>query len=113
MVEIKPDVMTLVHAATDENKNDALKHVLGLQATGGTNINDALLEALSLVEDVKKSEKLPENVRPTIVFLTDGEPTSGVTSSSAIQKNVKDKNKELNVPIFGLGKKIIFCAYVY
>ena len=78
-------------------------HVLGLEATGSTNINDALLQALSLVENVRKSEHLLENVRPTIVFLTDGEPTVGVTSSSEIKKNVNNKNKELNVPIFGLG----------
>ena len=78
--------------------------MLGFEATGSTNINDALLGALDLVDEVKKAEKLPENVRPTIVFLTDGEPTVGVTASSAIKKNVKAKNKELDVPIFGLGK---------
>ena len=83
-------------------------HVLGLEATGSTNINDALLQALSLVENVKKSEHLSENVRPTIVFLTDGEPTVGVTSSPEIKKNVKNKNKELNIPIFGLGNVLNF-----
>ena len=101
--DLIPDVTTLVHSATSENKRDALLHVLGLEATGSTNINDALLQALSLVENVRKSEYLSENVRPTIVFLTDGEPTVGVTSSPEIKKNVKNKNKELNVPIFGLG----------
>merc|ERR1712223_2187272 len=87
---------------TEENKNEALLHVLGLEATGSTNINDALLQALTLVEDVKKAEKLPANVQPTIVFLTDGEPTVGVTSSSEIKKNINTKNKEISVPIFGL-----------
>ena len=101
--DLIPDVTTLVHSATFENKRDALLHVLGLEATGSTNINDALLQALSLVENVRKSEHLSENIRPTIVFLTDGEPTVGVTSSPEIKKNVKNKNKELNVPIFGLG----------
>ena len=106
------DVMSLVHSATDENKQDALLHVLGLDASGSTNINDALLKALTLVEDVKKSERLPENVRPTIVFLTDGDPTVGVTSSSEIKLNVNNKNKELNVPIFGLGKpRYLFLFY--
>merc|ERR1712173_452407 len=85
--DLIPDVTTLVHSATSENKRDALLHVLGLEATGSTNINDALLQALTLVEDVKKAEKLPANVQPTIVFLTDGEPTVGVTSSSEIKKN--------------------------
>merc|ERR1712038_1497981 len=100
--ELRPDVTSLVHSATDENKQDALSHVLDLEATGSTNINDALLKSLALVEDVKKLERLPANVRPTVVFLTDGEPTVGVTSSSEIKKNVNDANKELNVPIFGL-----------
>ena len=102
---IKPDVEQLVHAATEENKQEGLLHVLGLEASGSTNINDALLQALTLVEDVRKSEKLPGNVRPTIVFLTDGEPTVGVTLSSVIKRNVKAKNKELGIPIFGLGKE--------
>merc|ERR1712223_2250336 len=94
--EMRPSVEQLVHAATEENKNNALLHVLDLEATGSTNINDALLQALMLVEDVKKAEKLPENVQPTIVFLTDGEPTVGVTSSSEIKKNIKAKNKDLS-----------------
>merc|ERR1712165_589616 len=102
--ERRPSVEQLVHAATEENKNNALLHVLGLEATGSTNINDALLQALTLVEDVKKAEKLPENAQPTIVFLTDGEPTVGVTSSSEIKKNIKAKNKDISVPIFGLGE---------
>ena len=90
--------------ATEETRNEALQHVLGLRAQGGTNINDALLKALKLVKRVKVAERLPRKVRPSIVFLTDGEATSGVTSSSQIRSNVKEANKELNVPIFGLGR---------
>jgi len=97
-----PGVEQLVHAATEDNKNEALLEVLGFEASGSTNINDALLGALTLVEKVRKAEKLPGNVRPTIVFLTDGEPTVGVTASSEIKKNVYAKNKELGVPVFGL-----------
>merc|ERR1712038_2094764 len=98
----RPGVEQLVHAATEENKNEALLEVLGFEASGSTNINDALLEALTLVENVRKAEKLPGNVQPTIIFLTDGEPTVGVTASSEIKKNINAKNKELDVPIFGL-----------
>ena len=86
--------------------------MLGFEASGSTNINDALLGALTLVEKVRKAEKLPGNVRPTIVFLTDGEPTVGVTASSEIKKNVYAKNKELGVPVFGLGNVHIFSARV-
>merc|ERR1712038_294988 len=98
----RPGVEQLVHAATEENKNEALLEVLGFEASGSTNINDALLEALTLVENVTKAEKLPGNVQPTIIFLTDGEPTVGVTASSEIKKNINAKNRELDVPIFGL-----------
>merc|ERR1719336_2675201 len=97
-----PGVEQLVHAATEDNKNEALLEVLGFEASGSTNINDALLGALTLVEKVRKAEKLPGNVQPTIIFLTDGEPTVGVTASSEIKKNVYAKNKELGVPVFGL-----------
>ena len=101
-----------MHAATEENKNEALLEVLGFEASGSTNINDALLSALTLVEKVRKAEKLPENVQPTIVFLTDGEPTVGVTASSEIKKNVNAKNKELSIPIFGLGNVYIFLVRI-
>merc|ERR1719510_115546 len=37
-----------------------------------------------------------------IVFLTDGEATSGVQSSSAILSNVRSANEELQVPIHSL-----------
>ena len=102
----------LVHAATEENKNEALLEVLGFEASGSTNINDALLEALTLVENIRKAEKLPGNVQPTIIFLTDGEPTVGVTASSEIKKNVNAKNRELDVPIFGLGNIDVFLVNI-
>ena len=94
--------------ATEETRNEALQHVLGLRAQGGTNINDALLKALKLIKRVNVAERLPANVRPSIVFLTDGEATSGITSSIQIRSNVEEANKELNVPIFGLGKSKYF-----
>ena len=37
-----------------------------------------------------------------IVFLTDGEPTAGVTSSSAIKKNIREANADTQIPIYGL-----------
>lgn len=44
-----------------------------------------------------------ESVRPhIIVLLTDGQPTVGVTSHSAILKNVRERNKE-GAAIFCLG----------
>ena len=37
-----------------------------------------------------------------IVFLTDGEPTVGETSSEKIKENINRANSELKIPIFGL-----------
>jgi len=37
--------------------------------------------------------KADSNRVPIIVFLTDGEPTEGITSPYVIRKNIKDANK--------------------
>ena len=69
-----------------------------MDATGGTNINEALLRAL-------KSSGLAQtklNVTSMIIFLTDGDPTEGVTDSDAITANVKKANSDGLVPIFSL-----------
>jgi len=75
---------TLMEAGPEE-KAGALDFVNSLDAHGGTNINDALLTALGMFDPA--SERVP-----IIVFLTDGEPTGGVTSPYAIRKNVNDAN---------------------
>jgi Ca-activated chloride channel family protein len=67
-------------AASDEMKARALKFVDALDASGGTNINGALLRALE--------HRAPEGRPHLIVFLTDGEPTNGETRPEAILRNV-------------------------
>ncbi len=82
---------TLMEANT-ETKAEAANFVNALDANGGTNINEALLNALAMFE--------PDSKRvPIIVFLTDGEPTEGVTSPYVIRDNVKAAN-EAGVSIF-------------
>ncbi len=66
-----------------------------LEASGGTNINDALLRGLSFFEANDRLKML--------VFLTDGEPTTGETNVSQIIKNVTTKNAQLNARIFCFG----------
>jgi hypothetical protein len=46
---------------------------------------------------------LPPNVESLIIFLTDGEPTVGVTDPSLIQKFIQNANANLTIPIFSLG----------
>lgn len=61
-------------------RQSALDYVSRLEATGGTNINEALLVALDLLRDSEHA---------TIIFLTDGLPTTGVTDESEIRRNVR------------------------
>ncbi|MCZ7384130.1 MAG: VIT domain-containing protein [Candidatus Methanoperedens sp.] len=77
--------------ANTKNKADAANFVNGLNADSGTNINQALLDALAMFGNSSRV--------PIIVFLTDGAPTEGITSPYVIRKNVLDANK-VNVSIF-------------
>lgn len=73
----------------------ALTHVGQLEAGGGTNINEALLAALDL---------LRHGDRPTIIFLTDGLPTSGVADEAEIRRNVRRLARpNLRLYTFGVG----------
>ena len=72
--------------------------VFDLNADGGTNINEALLEAIQLAGNTNSAKKLQK----MIIFLTDGAPTSGETNLETIKENVKRANIEHKVPIYGL-----------
>ena len=81
--------------ANAEQLTQARKWVEGLEATGGTAINDALLTAL---EYRSKDEGRSFN----IVFFTDGQPTIGETDVEKILKNTFAKNTA-NTRIFTFG----------
>ncbi|MBU4222641.1 MAG: VIT and VWA domain-containing protein, partial [Euryarchaeota archaeon] len=72
--------------ANTKNKADAANFVNSLDASSGTNINQALLDAVGMFKTDSKRV-------PIIVFLTDGEPTEGIISPFVIRKNIKDANK--------------------
>lgn len=94
---------SLTHKGTKELRDEALRYVLKLTTLGGTNINDAIMEALKLVTEVKIAETaVPKNTKPIIVFLTDGEPTTGVVSGAEIESLTAKANEKLEVPIYGL-----------
>jgi len=90
-----------VFKVTDHNRNEAIKYVTNLKESGSTNINQAILDGLELLTSTARSETLPENVKPMLFFLTDGTPTTGVTSSNQIKENVKRKNVA-NIPIISI-----------
>ncbi len=78
----------------------ALDFVSKLQAVGGTNINEALLSALAA--DPKDDD------RPyLIVFMTDGQPTVGVTDPGRILKTVADRNQgHVRLHVLGVGTDV-------
>merc|ERR1712038_678730 len=96
----EPHAMT--YQGNDEIKSEALSHVLSLETVGGTNINEGMLAALRLVAEVRRSETIPGNTKSMIIFLTDGQATTGVTGSEAIRTNIEAENAINKVPIYGL-----------
>merc|ERR1719167_1765367 len=83
--------------ATPENKKRAISHVLDLEASGGTNINDAMVTGLQLAKEVLQSEVLPQGVASMLIFLSEGE-----TSGEAIKTNVATANSDSQLPIFSV-----------
>lgn len=81
-------------SASTENREKALRFVDEIEDSGGTNINDALLQALKMIESGKRPNY--------ILFLTDGLPTVGITDVAEILKNIK-KTNELSSRIFVFG----------
>ncbi|XP_046575538.1 inter-alpha-trypsin inhibitor heavy chain H4-like isoform X3 [Haliotis rubra] len=83
--------------ATSNNIQSAQSYVdQKVKAGGRTNINSGLLDALGILFKNKI------NKADIIVFLTDGEPSAGVTDVLKIHKNVKGLN-EGRVAVFSLG----------
>lgn len=80
---------------TEENRQQARGFISALQTSGGTNINDSLQQAL------KMFDQQPNRTR-TIIFLTDGEASTGITNSDAIVNNFNAANT-LKVRTFTLG----------
>jgi Ca-activated chloride channel family protein len=79
-----------------ETMRAARAYIKGLGVRGGTNIHDALLEALRL--------KPTEGCIPIVLFLTDGLPTVGNTSEKAIREVASKANPhERRIFTFGAG----------
>ncbi len=80
-----------LHPAADAG--EAVEWVERLEAVGGTDINRALLEALAQVDAERPS---------VLIFLTDGQPTEGVTEIEQILANV-EASAARNVRLFAFG----------
>ena len=74
----------------------ARSYIKRIKAVGGTNIHDALVEAL-------RQPPTP-NMLPLLIFLTDGQPTVGVTGEAQIRKTVVETNvHKRRIFSFGVG----------
>jgi Ca-activated chloride channel family protein len=75
---------------------DATEFLEGMTARGGTNIHDALLEALR--------QPPAEGTLPLVLFMTDGLPTVGQTSEAAIRELARKGNTHhRRIFTFGVG----------
>jgi Ca-activated chloride channel family protein len=81
--------------ATPEELREARRWIDGLQADGGTNIADALEEALGLAT--------PEDRLAVVVFLTDGLPTVGERNPERIAEAAESILGGARVFAFGVG----------
>ncbi len=87
--------------ASKANVKNALEYVDKLDASGGTNLNDAVKEAVKMAAQSVSSEVAPGSY---VVLLTDGLPTVGEQNIETILKNVKEANtSKSRIFTFGVG----------
>ncbi len=85
--------------ASKENVEKARKWIEEITARGGTNIDEALKEALRM--------KGGEGRTFMVIFMTDGQPTIGETDPKKILKNIKKANeRESRLFVFGVGHDV-------
>uniref|UniRef100_A0A673TZ70 Inter-alpha-trypsin inhibitor heavy chain 2 n=1 Tax=Suricata suricatta TaxID=37032 RepID=A0A673TZ70_SURSU len=89
-------------SATKTQVADAKKYIEKIQPSGGTNINEALLRAIFILNEANSLGLLdPESVS-LIILVSDGDPTVGELKLSKIQKNVKQSIRD-SISLFSLG----------
>ena len=78
-------LMPKMEPASEANVGRARKFVENIEASGGTNIDEALRAAMKLVKDDAGTQKM-------VVFLTDGLPTVGETNINTILQHARELN---------------------
>ncbi|XP_063164515.1 inter-alpha-trypsin inhibitor heavy chain H2 isoform X2 [Candoia aspera] len=92
---------SLVQASKTQTEA-AKKYVEGIHPNGGTNINDALLRAIFILNEANALGMLDPSSVSMIILVSDGDPTVGELKLPTIQKNVK-KNIRDDISLFCLG----------
>ncbi|CAN9512530.1 unnamed protein product [Ophioblennius macclurei] len=91
-----------VTKATKTNVNEAKGYIKKIRHRGGTNINSAVLKAVSMLQRERKRGKVPKRSADMIILLTDGMPNSGESNPVMIQENVRSAIGG-NMSLFCLG----------
>ncbi|XP_037366480.1 inter-alpha-trypsin inhibitor heavy chain H2 [Talpa occidentalis] len=89
-------------SATKAQVADAKKYIEKIQPSGGTNINEALLRAIFILNEANNLGLLDPNSVSLIILVSDGDPTVGELKLSKIQKNVKQNIRD-SISLFSLG----------
>ncbi|XP_027970500.1 inter-alpha-trypsin inhibitor heavy chain H2 [Eumetopias jubatus] len=89
-------------SATKTQIADAKKYIEKIQPSGGTNINEALLRAIFILNEANNLGMLDSESVSLIILVSDGDPTVGELKLSKIQKNVKQNIRD-NISLFSLG----------
>ncbi|XP_021340029.1 inter-alpha-trypsin inhibitor heavy chain H3-like [Mizuhopecten yessoensis] len=87
----------ILQNVTAENIMEAKKYIKNARADGGTDIDYGLARALNVLRKARDNSSRTQ----ILVFLTDGDATSGVTGEGSILNNLKSRNT-ISVPIFCL-----------
>ncbi|XP_020827214.2 LOW QUALITY PROTEIN: inter-alpha-trypsin inhibitor heavy chain H4-like [Phascolarctos cinereus] len=75
--------------ALTEHVEEAKKFAHSIHAHGSTNINEAVLVAVKMLDESNRREQLPSGSVSMVILLTDGDPTEGERDPQKIQENVK------------------------
>lgn len=78
--------------------DEAREFIFGLNAGGGTNINDAMLSGVEMAKNISNSEKFSDVKQTMIIFMTDGQ---GTMAGYQVKDNIREANTG-KIPIFGL-----------
>ncbi|XP_048223497.1 inter-alpha-trypsin inhibitor heavy chain H5-like [Perognathus longimembris pacificus] len=94
---------------TPENVRDGKLYIFHLSPTGGTDINGALQMAIRLLNDYVTHNDIEDRSVSLIVFLTDGKPTFGETSTTKILSNTKEATQgQICIFTVGIGNDVDF-----
>uniref|UniRef100_A0A8C0XW01 Inter-alpha-trypsin inhibitor heavy chain H3 n=1 Tax=Castor canadensis TaxID=51338 RepID=A0A8C0XW01_CASCN len=88
--------------ATPENLEEARIFVRNIRDQGMTNINDALLRGISMLNKAREEHLTPERRTSVIIMLTDGDANTGESRPEKIQENVRNAIQG-KFPLYNLG----------